>query len=270
MMTRSSLCASFLAWGVFLILGSSNTQFHSSPGEAPTASLPQVHPAPSNIHLDAVAILDAACRVVDVDWLFTRVQQRRLHGDMPWSSEATLQIGPKGCRRLDSETRFGSSSTRRTLVICDGQILARVTPIAGGSPKVESWKAPAEAQVAFFERFGCGGPGGLLAVARARGHEWIAEPATANDRPAVAITGKLIAPQAATGAKADLLTDTRMRLFLDGETLQLVRAEWWTDAPTHGGVLVFEVEFPDLRVNQPLSTDDCQRAFSYSPSRPSE
>jgi hypothetical protein len=53
------------------------------------------------------------------------------------------------------------------------------------------------------------------------------------------------------------------RLYLDAQTLWPHRVEWWgAEAPRSGGVLLFQAEFRDPVINQPLWPEQCQREFT--------
>lgn len=260
MSTRSSVFLSLLAWAVFLAFGSRNTQFHSSPVETPPAAPPQIVTTQSSIVLDADAILLQAHELVaKADWLATLVRQRRHLCETPWSGEATLQRGPNGCCRFESEMRLDTGASRKVFVISDGHVLAKIVPRAGGKPHIDSYPMPAEvaAKNTILERQGCGGPASVLAEARARGTNWIAQPASVGDRPGVAMTGEF------RPATVDGVAPKFVRLFLDAESLWLTRGEWLNDHPDRSGKIIYEVEFLNPRLNQPLTLEECQRAFSY-------
>lgn len=258
MSTRTTVFVSLLAWAVFLAFGSGNTQFHSSPVEEQPAGPPKIVPVASSIHFDTEAILQQASQMAKADWLWTRIRERRVQGEMPWTSEATLQRGPNGCCRLEMETRMGFGSTRKSIVISDGRILAKVTPLNAAKPKIESWPLPEEDSIraTVLDRHNCGGPAAILEQLRARGSNWSAQPASVNDRPGLALIANL-AP-----AAADALAPKYARIFLDAESLWVFRAEWWSDVPERGALL-YQIEFLNPRVNQPLSLEECQQTFSY-------
>jgi len=109
---------------------------------------------------------------------------------------------------------------------------------------------------------GCGGPAIVFAQMRTRGTEWTAQPAALDDRPGVALTG-LLSPASADAQSG--IEPKGARLFLDAETLWLTRAEWWSEHPERGGVLLYEIEFLRPRLNQPLALEECDRVFSYRP-----
>ena len=263
MSTRSSVCISLLAWAVFLVFGSMNAQFLSSPVAALPTPSPQIAPVPAHINLDAHAILEQAHAAVDkVEWMAVDVRQKKRQGETPWSSEGTLQRGPNGCCRLERAMRTGTANPNRMTVVSDGKIMARVASSAGAKPKIESWPLPDDpaAKNAILANHGCGGPATVFAQMRASGTDWAAQPAALGDRPGVALTGMLPAQS------ADLQTGPdpkSARLFLDAETLWLTRAEWWSEHPDRGGAILYEIEFLRPRVNQPLSLDECGRVFSY-------
>ncbi len=263
MSAKSSIPISLLAWAVFLTFGSGNTQFHSSEVETPSASAtptPQIAAAPTNFHLDGLAILEQAHSNCErSEWLACDIRQKKGHGESPWSSEGTLQRGPKGCCRLEQSIRMGVANQGRMIVVSDGRTLARVFSTGGPKPKIESWPMPDDlpTQNAVLANQGSGGPATVFAQVRARGSEWSAQPATLGDRPGLAITGSLAA------VPTEEISPKNVRLFLDAETLWLARAEWWSDHPDRGGVRLYEVEFLNPRVNQPLSLDECGRVFSY-------
>jgi hypothetical protein len=263
MSTRSSVLVSLLAWAVSLVLGSVYAYFLSAPPEAPPAPSPQIAPAPAHINLDSDAILAQALASVEkLEWLAVEVRQKKRQGETRWSSEGTLQRGPGGCCRFEFALRTGSATPSRTLVVSDGKIVARITPVAGAKPKIESWPLPEEpaARTDILVNNGCGGPASVLAQAKSRGAGWVAQPAALSDRPGLALTGLL----SALPTEAQMGSEPKcVRLFLDAETLWLTRAEWWSEHPERGGVLVYDIEFLRPRVNQPLSLEECGRVFSY-------
>lgn len=260
MSTRTTVFISLLAWAVFLLFGSGNTQFLSSPADTAPTSPPQLVPVQGNYHLDADSILQQAQeRASQCEWLFTRIKQRRIRGDFLWTSDSTLQRGPNGCCRLETDMGYKKGLPRKVTVVSDGRVVARITPGTAAKPKIESWplsKDLAEREIS-FDRFGCSGPAKSIEQARARGSSWVAVPALVDDRPGVAITGQF-APNS-----TESVTPKAIRLFLDAENLWVYRMEWWTDLPGQDGLLIHEVEYLSPRINQPLSIDECQRVFSY-------
>lgn len=259
MSTRMSLLNAFLAWAVFLFFGSGSAQFLSSPPEPPAPASAQLLETPATIVLDAAAILQSAYRTYDsADWLAVDVRQRRLRGDR-WESAGSLQIGPNGCCRSDMTTHVGAA--RRVLVVSDGRIVAKIVTLENDEPKVEG---SALSQVdgerkATLAQLGCAGPAAILQQAIARGTDWAAQPAGFGDRPAIVLTGQLIP------LSDDPAAPKFLRLYFDAERLHLARAEWSSDRPERGGIIMFDAEFTNSRINQPLSQSDCEKVFSYHP-----
>lgn len=265
MSMRSSVLVSLLAWSVFLVFGSVSAPLFLTPADSSAAPSPQIAPVPNHINLDARAILEQAHIAIEkVEWLAADVRQKKRQGEARWTSEATLQRGPNGCCRLELTIHTGTTNANCLTVISDGKVMARVTRTDDTKPKVESWPLPDEptARSVVLANNGCGGPATVFAQMRARGADWTAQPAAVNDRPGVAVTGLL---SSVTTDSVLGIEPKSARLFLDAETLWLTRAEWWSDHPERGGALLYEIEFLQPRLNQPLSHEECDRVFSYRP-----
>jgi hypothetical protein len=259
MSTWSSVPISLLAWAIFLAFSSRSDSFQSMPADVPPLG-PQIAPLPANVHLDAKTILEQAyISVANLDWLALDVRQAKRRGETPWSSEGSLQRGPNHCCRLEVAMRTGSSEPSRIVVVSDGKVLARVTPSVGAKPKIESVKMPEQPTMRtdLLAIYGCGGPATILGQAHARGSDWSAQPALLGERPCLALTCRL--------TTTDTSESKNIRLFVDAETLWLTRAEWWSEHPEHGGSLLYEIEFLQPRINQPLTMEECERVFSYRP-----
>lgn len=265
---RSAIIVSLLAWGAFLASGSDRltsalTSLSAAPETAEKPKGPEVAPPAESVTLDAAEILAQAQSMVErAEWLFTEVRQecRDKNG---WSSRGTLQRGPKGCCRLDVSVARGGR-TSRVIFVSDGRVLARSSTTQSaiqGSAKVEAWPLPDDvaARDTMLVTHNCGGPGPILAQARARGSQWTAQLAVHAGRPSIAVAGTLPTPT------AGMALAKNVRLFLDAETLALTRAEWWTDTAEQGGTILLEIEFENTRLNEVLTVEQCIEAFTLRP-----
>lgn len=260
---RSAIIISLLAWGAFLASGSdrltsSLTLLSAAPETAEKPKAPEVAPPAESVTLDAADILAQAQSAIDrAEWFRADVRQQSRDKN-GWASSGTLQRGAKGCCRLESSLSMGGR-TSRLIVVSDGRVLAR-SLTSQGPARVEAWPLPADtaARDNVLITHNCGGPGPILAQARARGSQWTALLAVHSGRPSIAVTGSL-APAPANSA---MTLARNVRLFLDAENLTLTRAEWWTDAAEQGGAILLEIEFENTRLNEPLTVEQCIEAFT--------
>ena len=82
----------------------------------------------------------------------------------------------------------------------------------------------------------------------------------------IKLTGALPAnpvPTSADASRPELLP-RQCRLYLDIDTLWPHRIEWWGCEASHfNDVALLQMEFRDPVLNQPLSTDRCDREFTF-------
>jgi hypothetical protein len=207
-----------------------------------------------------------------VSWLNMKLWQRMAEGELAFESDGTLQLGPRYCARLEITVRGGGLLGRR-LVVSDGHALAHVTQFGNDEPTEDfrlvappptpEQPTPISPEAHLWD-LACGGPHALLVQLRARLKDITGETGRLQGRPVIRLQGRLDTATAAphgTAARADFCY-----VYLDAHMLWPGRLEWWVADRDHRPRLVLEMEFRDPQVNEPLSVQDCIRAFTYRPS----
>jgi hypothetical protein len=266
MSLRKSLAASLLGWGAFLYWQSTFTQTVSSAPSAPSAPASPLAPAapalPSTVKVtpidaDAAALVDrAVARLEKASWLSTHVRQGSRVSRDTWTAEGSLRRGPNGCANLELALNRGTGGKARYRVISDGRVVAHEFTMADGKPRVSGVGLPQEPALREQQliQLGCGGPLALLRRLRADASAWSAGSLESE-------AGRFVVASA-TVAGDPLMGPgiTNVRILFDRDTSWPARVEWRSaaDAP-----ILYEVDFTDPHIDEPLSLAECNRLFSY-------
>jgi hypothetical protein len=257
MSLRKSLAASLLGWGAFLYWQSSFTQTVSSAPSAPSTPVLPLTAKVTAMDCDAAAFIDrAVARLEKASWMSTHVQQRSRGSRDAWSAEGSLRRGPNGCANLELTLSGGAGSKARYRVISDGRAVAHEFTMAEGKPRVSGVGLPPEPALREQQltQLGCGGPLALLRRLRAEASAWSAG-SLDGDTGRFLVASATIAGDPLVGPGV-----TSVRILLDRDSYWPARVEWRASA---GAPILYEVNFTDPHVDEPLSIAECNRLFSY-------
>lgn len=205
-------------------------------------------------------------------WLKTRIRQTMKHGESTFFAEASLLRGPNQCSRFElSVLTSGASSRGRLLVVSDGQTVAEVRDIGETNAAIAcaplptlnaaTWERDVMAREVLLAGKGCGGPLTLLQELHARLDNLSVQTGLLRARPVLQIQGDF--PQGENSAAHSTAIAVRScTLYLDAGTLLPQRMEWWS---VENAYAVLQIDFHDTSLNQELSVEECERAFSYEP-----
>ena len=280
--TARTLIATCAGWGVYVTWSwfltaplasapASTTSARPAPAESivetPSAPAAQLAGIVESIDAGPKVIAEALERLSSVDWLAVKIRTRQPAAEPRSLTEGTLQRGPNGCTRLVMSYRSGDRETHSSEIICDGRVLAQVIHRSSGDD-IASWDLPKSAagREKMLDKYGCGGPVGVLRLLSARVTKWSVAHVRLGDRDLVQTTGDFV-EEPTKLATAHKLPPARkvVRLSLDAATLWPHRVEWWSDAPDAGGQLLWEQEYLEPRLGEALSLEECGRVFSYRP-----
>jgi hypothetical protein len=277
-----TLIATCAGWGVYVTWSWFLTAPLASAPAATTSARPALvaetapaSPTPAAQLAGIVESIDAGPKVVaealerlsSVEWLAVKIRTRQPAAEPRALTEGTLQRGPNGCTRLVMSYRSGDRETHTSEIICDGRVLAQVIHRSSGDD-ISSWDLPKSdaGRDKMLDKYGCGGPVGVLRLLSARVTTWSMAHVRQGDRDLVQTTGEFVEEPTKQGAAHKLPPARKtVRLSLDAATLWPCRVEWWSDAPDAGGQLLWEQEYLEPRLGEALSLEECGRVFSYRP-----
>lgn len=258
---------------VFLVSGALNRQLLLShqtegfPSRPLTAPTPDFQPAEESA-ADFRKRLLAAWEPAGITWLEIRSRQRQHLGEMPFTAETRLVLGPGGCVHRLTDVRTGRSRGR-CLVVCDGKILAESRTYGTAQPQVLSEPLGVEPHSSVarkkLEERGCIGPHVGLARLMDKLREVRSTTGKLEGRDVVCIMGKIAAPALDPEGPPELLAHRQVRLLVERESLVPLRVEWWLEGPDgQASRLLLEVDYLEVKKDQPLSREECIRLFSLN------
>lgn len=246
-----------------------------------------VTPASPVVHVDFVAqpisladgvptnpasLLDAACAALHPDrvfWLQTTIWQQTNDPDIRFEAEGPLLLGPSGCARLELAIRT-QGATCQMLVVSDGHALAQRFVHADRTEVVKGHRFPSDEDTGdpwelahlrdlFLHAHCCGGPRGLLDDLALSLVYLEAKTGVRHGTTVIQLQGWRL-PQDNTEVPV------QVTVYLTPESLWPIRVEWRRLKPT--GVApepYLAMEFRNPVLNQPLSREQCERAFTFQP-----
>jgi len=258
MSQSQSILVSTLACSTLLLTGALSRQDLPPPQTAPSLFTPQSAPA------DARPLLQELS-AKPIDWLSATVWQKMSDGENNFEATGTLLRAPNNRFRMQMEVR--STKSAQLLIVSDGVTLQRSCRIGSAKPIIEiasmgqqpGAKAAelhlAPTDLASLLRHVCEG----LREATVQSGLW-------QDLPVLRISGAW-APRGDTPSELRPPVQPRTcNLYLDARTHWPIRVEWQgSESPHDAPVLLLQMEFRDLSVNQPLSDEEAARLFCIAP-----
>jgi hypothetical protein len=264
-----------LAITMVLMTGAFSFQTRSSPLLATPTFVPQTLPVAEKMRELAGQpdkVLELALAALDpkkTEWLEVQIRQRLRDDGFAFEADSRLVLGPNHCARLDTTLRNGMPG--RIVVVSDGTFMAQAFHLPPQPQRTSCWSLPAapaenndpaigrERDRLLFEK-GCGGPYPLLLDLRNRLKDLQVTTGVLADKAVFCCSGRL--DQAAAIAKELRYARNAQtcQLFLDAQTMLPVRIEWWA-----GGRLLLELEYRQLKINQPLTHEQCVKEFTFGP-----
>ncbi|MCS7045373.1 MAG: hypothetical protein NZO58_03355 [Gemmataceae bacterium] len=215
---------------------------------------------------DGSRLLDSLLlEMAKVRWLrLTVAQQSHGGGFRSWSK---VTLGPNDCARAETVIHADGTTTH-LLAVCDGRSLAEVTRRDGGPEKVATFRLPQAgpngARGQFLRKFGCVGPAAIVAELRAVVPRWQVDTVRLDGKETLRLEGRVDTTHPRVAGRWGGAAMT-CRLFVDAQSHWPVRLEWWRGQPAAMGRLELVIEYRDVVVDQPLTHEQCVRAFSYDP-----
>jgi len=199
----------------------------------------------------------------------TTIWQQMTEHDLTFVAQAQLLLGPQDCARLDMTIHTARTTTQH-LVVSDGHALAQCTKNGKQPDDVQGLSFPRtmenlepakqnQHRESFLREKGCGGPRAVLLNLTHGMTEIQVDTGLWRGQPVLRFQGVLVDPQAAPAHVCG---------YLHAETLWPLRLEWrrqgrkgLTPSP------YLQMEFRDPVLNQPLTPEECDRAFTFQPER---
>ena len=247
------------------------------------------HPAPHPAVADPAA-RTALARAIEaladdrVAWLETRIWQKVELPGLAYEASGSYRMAPQHRFRLELETDLGGARSS-LLKVSDGTTLWQASRTgAGGWTSITrvrleevfaTLNGPAgspQLQAEFYQ-----GPtfSGIAPLLRNLGFRlvWARQEAVrGNGAERLVLTGFWPPEAAAVLAPPEQpwppALPYQCRLFLNARTYWPERVEWWGPPSTQGSqALLAEMEFRSPRLNRPLTSEQCARAFTFDPGK---
>jgi hypothetical protein len=189
------------------------------------------------------------------------VRQRVSCDELSYEAEGRFLAAPGSRRRLEMHVRVGNSHGQ-VRAVSDGRRVWVRSQVEDEEPQVVREDLPAGPQAAeLLHRHGLESAALLLGAIRQRLQHPRQETTIWGRRRVVRIAGDWPADAPHLASLPDDLqacaVPKHCRVFLDEQTLALVRVEWWSDDR-----LLAETEFGTPVVNRELSAEQCAREFA--------
>jgi hypothetical protein len=214
-------------------------------------------------------------------WVEAAIWQQMDCADLSYQASGRYLAGPDNRMRLDLTVRLGQSQGEMH-VVSDGTTLTQSSQVGGGQRTVKRTNicqgVPAGGDAGALSPAGDGpmgqpcfaGLAPLLQGLRSRMQVTGQEALTWNNREVIRLT-LYWSPAAAQGLAPagkpwPAYLPRKCLLYLDAASLWPYRLEWWGPNHLQGrDQLVFQMEFRDPVLNQPLSPERCAREFTFDP-----
>jgi hypothetical protein len=204
-----------------------------------------------------------------IKWLRTNVHIARHDGKLSFVTDGKLIRGDNHCVHMDlcmKTTR--SKAGLKVMIVGDGFLLAEYRKFGERTAKITAVNMPCRESLdssayspsreKVLADFGCAGPRPLLEEIRELLTETTVSQGELENLPVYRIEGEVDAnhPRLQLKQAAQFRVD-RCAVLLDSATLWPLRIEW-----RRGESLVFETDFRDPQVGQPLTYDECVQLFT--------